>query len=350
MIRVTTNGTLRGYKSSLMRTSNAVNLARTKVLTQSNYTTYAEDPAAATQAFKLRRAFSRANSQLESTKTLSSKFSSACDALKSVKSDLADGQAKISALAGLNDAEASGRQPLGEVLASSAESIVQIMNSQYGSSFIFGGKDSLGGAPFQLKTDNSGTYLTYRGVKVDTQDETSDAYKQLEAMAGETSCVDVGSGLTETKDGNLISSSAFNGALSGISYIGYGVDADGDPKNMVSIMQKLSDIFGRCDADSGAWASDKDKTDATRLTGKLTDSISEITNQWTALDGQTSYLETSENRLTELSDNLNEQILGIEQADLASAITDFSWAQYCYNAALKVGNSILSQSLIDYMN
>ncbi|MEA4942761.1 hypothetical protein SDC9_82067 [bioreactor metagenome] len=345
MIRVTTNGTLRGYKSSLMRTSNAVNLARTKVLTQSNYTSYAEDPASATQAFKLRRSFSRTNAQLDSTKTLNSKFSAACDALKSVKSDLADGQAKISSLAGLNDANASGRQPLGEVLESSAESIVQIMNSQYGSSFIFGGKDSLDDAPFQMQTVGGKKVLTYRGVAVD--DPANAAV--LEAMTGETSYVDVGSGLTEV-DGELISSSAFNGALSGISFIGYGVDEDGDPKNMVSIMQKLSDIFGRCDADTGAWASDQDQTDATRLTGKLTDSISEITNQWTALDGKTSYLTTSENRLTELADNLNEQILGIEQADLASAITDFSWAQYCYNAALKVGNSILSQSLIDYMN
>lgn len=349
MIRVTTNGTLRSYKSSLMRSSNTLNSARNKVLTQSNYTSYAEDPASATQAFKLRRSYSRTNAQLESTQTLNSKFSAACDALSSVKSDLADGQAKISSLAGLNDANASGRQPLGEVLESSAESIVQIMNSQYGSSFIFGGKDSLGDAPFQLETANDGSkYLTYRGVAVDAAEGT-EAYTQLKAMAGETSYVDVGSGLTEV-DGELISSSAFNGALSGISFIGYGVDEDGDPKNMVSIMQKLSDIFSRCDADTGAWASDQDQTDATRLTGKLTDSISEITNQWTALDGKTSYLTTSENRLTELADNLNEQILGIEQADLASAITDFSWAQYCYNAALKVGNSILSQSLIDYMN
>jgi len=349
MIRVTTNGTLRSYKSSLMRSSNTLNSARNKVLTQSNYTSYAEDPASATQAFKLRRSFSRTNAQLESTTTLNSKFSAASDALSSVKSDLADGQAKISSLAGLNDANASGRQPLGEVLASSAESIVQIMNSQYGSSFIFGGKDSLGDAPFQLETADDGSkYLTYRGVAVDAEEGT-DAYAQLKAMTEEASYVDVGSGLTEV-DGELISSSAFNGALSGISFIGYGVDEDGDPKNMVSIMQKLSDIFGRCDADTGAWASDQDKEDASRLTEKLTDSIDEITNQWTALDGKTSYLTTSENRLTELADNLNEQILGIEQADLASAITDFSWAQYCYNAALKVGNSSLSQSLIDYMN
>lgn len=346
MIRVTTNGTLRNYKSNLTRSSNTLNSSRNRVLTKRNFSSYAEDPASATQAFRLRRSFSRTNTQLNSTKTLNGKFSAACDALKSVKGDMADGQAKISALAALNDAEASGRQPLGEVLKSSAESIVQIMNSQYGSAFMFGGADSLGDAPFQMQTADDGSmYLTYRGVKVDAAEGTDD-YAKLKAMAGETSYVDIGSGLTEV-DG---ASSEFNGALSGINYIGYGVDEDGDPKNMASIMLKLSDIFKRCNPDSGAWASGQDREDASRLTDKLTDSISEITNQWVALDGQTSYLKTSENRLSLLADNLNEQILGVEQVDMASAITDFSWAQYCYNAALKVGNSILSQSLIDYMS
>ena len=351
MIRVTTNGTMRNYKSSLMRTSNSLNLARDKVLSQSNYTSYAEDPAAATQAFKLRRAFSRTNAQLESTKALNKKFSTACDALNSIKTDLADGQAKISALAGLNDANASGRQPLGEVLESSAESIVQVMNSQYGSSFIFGGKDSLGDAPFQLETAEDGSkFITYRGVRVDADpDDDPEEYAKLKAMSQESSYVDIGSGLTEV-DGKLITSSAFDGALNGINFIGYGTDEDGDPMNMGSVMLELSAIFKRCDATTGAWASTEDQEAATRLTGKLTDSIDEITNQWTSLDGRTSYLSTSEDRLTLAADNLNEQILGIEQVDMASALTDFSWAQYCYNAALKVGNSILSQSLIDYMN
>ena len=40
----------------------------------------------------------------------------------------------------------------------------------------------------------------------------------------------------------------------------------------------------------------------------------------------------------------------MEDADPAEAISAFSWAQYCYNSALKVGNSILSESLMDYLN
>ena len=34
---------------------------------------------------------------------------------------------------------------------------------------------------------------------------------------------------------------------------------------------------------------------------------------------------------------------------MAEAITEFSWAQYAYNAALKIGTSILTPSFIDFM-
>jgi flagellar hook-associated protein 3 FlgL len=68
------------------------------------------------------------------------------------------------------------------------------------------------------------------------------------------------------------------------------------------------------------------------------------------LDVKSSFLKNNSSTLEVNADTLNEQFLDIEQCDLADAITAFSWAQYCYNAALKVGNSILSQSLIDYMD
>lgn len=349
MIRVTTNGTLRSYKSSLMRSSNNLNSARETVLTQRNFNSYAEDPAAATQAFKLRRSYSRTDDQLSNTNTLIKKYQSAWDALNTVKSDLTEEEGKVSALKGISDSTASGRQPLGEVLKSAAESIVQTMNTQYGSSFVFAGNDSLNEAPFALETDDDGNeYLTYRGVAVDAEDGSTEM-AALDTMNSEASYVDVGAGLTEV-NGTLVSSSAFNSSISGIDCLGYGVDEDGDPQNVASIMLRLSDIFSDCDADTGDFASDQDEEDANRLTGKLQDALDSLTNKWTELDGKSSYLESNATRLTTMSDDLNEQILNIEQADLADAITEFSWAQYCYNAALKVGNSILSESLIDYMD
>lgn len=370
MMRVTTNGSLMGYKSSLMKSSNNLNSARTKVLTQRNFNSYAEDPAAATQAFQLRRAFSRTSDQLTTVQSLTKKFQSAWDCMNTVKADLTEEMGKVSAALGNSDNAGAGRRPLGEVLKAAARSVIQTMNTKYGESSIFAGNDGQN-TPFSWGQNGE---ILYRGVPVDagsatglpagtppdpsTVAATSDwgvyyannpDFKKLATMSYETAYMDVGSGLKEV-GGELVTASAFDSALSGLDMLGFGVDADGDPKNVAAIMNRLGQIFEDCDSESGEFKSDADREEAMRLGDKLESALASITNKWTELDGQSQYLDTTEERLTEMATNLNEQILGIEQVDLADAITEFSWAQYCYNAALKVGNSILSQSLIDYMN
>ena len=46
----------------------------------------------------------------------------------------------------------------------------------------------------------------------------------------------------------------------------------------------------------------------------------------------------------------SQQYSALEDVNMVESITSFIWAQYCYNSALKVGNSVLSQSLMDYLN
>lgn len=370
MIRITTSGVLRNYKSSLMRSSSNLYSAQNKVLTQRNFNHYAEDPAAATQAFKLRRLHSRTGDQITNNTSLLTKFQSAWSSVSTVKKLVEDG-VNDAALRAVNDPTASGRQPLGEVLSSSAKSIVQSLNIQYADSFIFAGSNA-DTPPFSWSESGG---LMYQGVSVDaggigtrpegtppnpSEPSISSAWStyygdnpefaKLVTATYETTYIDIGAGLSEDSSGQINRESAFNAAISGIDILGYGLDADGDPKNAVSIMTKLSEIFGRCDASSGAYASDEDQKMASRLTEKLQGSLAALTNKWTSMDGQCQYLTSNKERLVDTGDELNEQILSLEQADLADAITEFSWAQYCYNSALKVGNSILSQSLIDYMN
>lgn len=68
------------------------------------------------------------------------------------------------------------------------------------------------------------------------------------------------------------------------------------------------------------------------------------------LDTRATFVNTNQERLESLDDSMNEQIVSIEDIDPAEAITALMWAQYSYNAALRIGTNILSQSLIDYMN
>lgn len=345
MIRITTNGIIQNYKSSLMRANNNVNTARERVLTQRNFNSYAEDPAGATQAFKLRRAYLRTGDQVSNSTAVINKYSSAWSALDKISDSLSGEKGVISdALKATNDPTGSARQALAQSLKAEAEAIVQNLNTKYGDSFLFAGTDGLN-VPFTWSEDKSTLY--YRGIDINTKDPVE--LEKLKTMSNEAAYVDLGMGLQETEAGEFITSSGFNSAISGVGILGYGVDKDGDPKNAVSILMELSNVFSNCDADTGEFAAgDKERADA--LLTKLQSSMDEINSKRTQLDGQSNFLETNKTRLKENADTLNEQILSIEQVDLADAITEFSWAQYCFNSALKVGNNILSQSLIDYMN
>ena len=372
-MRVTTNGTLLNYKSDLMRASNTLSQTRNRVLTGRQFNRYAEDPAAATMAFKLRRQFSTANDQLTNIQNLKNKFDSAWSAVNSVKTLVQDAAKEIS-LKAINDPTGGGRQPLGTALNNTAESIVQTLNSKYGDAFIFSGNDGMN-VPFSW--DKATGELLFRGIPVDTSYGASPPrpttpefppnpsavtpgsdwdnfyksnvdYTKLVTATYETAPIDIGAGLSVDAAGVINDATVFNSALSALSFLGYGMDEDGDPQNAVSLIKELGKILSNCDAD-GKYANDGDAADVQRLTSKLEASLANIINEWTDLDGEANYLQVTEERLTENTYALQEQIAGLEQINLADAITDFSWAQYCYNAALRVGSDIVGQSLIDFM-
>ena len=98
MIRVTTNGTLHNYRSHLMRSANNQQKAFTSVLTQRQFNSYAEDPAAATQAFRMRSARAAAGQQIYNNKAVTGKFSTAWSIIDGIKNDIADEMGKIPAL------------------------------------------------------------------------------------------------------------------------------------------------------------------------------------------------------------------------------------------------------------
>jgi flagellar hook-associated protein 3 FlgL len=192
---------------------------------------------------------------------------------------------------------------------------------------------------------------TTTGLSVDEMENGDDGaeYAKLVALSNEGNFVDIGIGMKEDEDGSLIESSAFNDALQGINYIGYGVDEDGDPQNIACIVKQLGELLSNCD-ENGYWAESTDADTFQRLMGKLETASSNLKSNYVQLDAKASFLKSNESTLETNASTINEQFLEISQCDLADAITAFSWAQYCYNAALKVGNQILSESLMDYLD
>lgn len=340
MIRTTTNGVLKGYQFNLQRSSRTLEKARTTVLTGRRFNSFAEDPAIAAHSFKIRTSLLQVDSQYTVSQSVIRKFDVAWSTLDSVSTDLKT--AKESILRAANQATAGGRKALGQQLTQLAEGMVKSMNAKYGDNFVFAGADGLK-LPFELENG----VLTYRG-----QDVSSDDPKVNQAIAdilNEKKFADIGLGLEEFDDGSLNETSAFNVALHGLTYLGYGKDADGDPQNIVCMVHRMGELLKNCN-DNGDFASDADEAEFTRLSKKFEPALATFSAKYTEMDARAKFLKNNHKQLLDTSYTMQEQIHDIETVEPADAIMAYSWAQYSYNSALKVGNSILSQSLMDYIS
>ncbi|MCI5928831.1 MAG: hypothetical protein MRZ73_09860 [Pseudoflavonifractor capillosus] len=369
MIRVTTNSTIYTYKNNLLKSSNQLYSAMNALMSGRNFDSYSADPAAATRAFKIHSSLNATNTQYSNNTTVLNKVSTAWDVADDIIDNLVRDLAEAPALSGLNDTNLSTLNTQGDVLFSGAEAIIQSLNSKYDGSFLFNGSDTQN-PPFALETVDDKTYVTYRGVRIDDPDTLDDTYlddndqpvlkadgtpmtnrEMLDKWSQEHQYVDIGIGFEVDKNGNVIDSTAFDSAISGTDFIGgCGVDEDGDPTNIVSIMVRLSEVFRGYDAESGSWSSAGNKEDAQRLAGKLTKAQEALSAQHSNLETQAKYLETNKSQLESSFSTLNTELNGIEKVDEVEAILTLSSAQTSYNAALHVGANVIPQSLMDYLN
>lgn len=364
--RITTNGMMTKYKTNLMKSYNKLANASEKVTTERNFNSYAESPTKAAQAFQLRRNRWNVENQIANTLQVKHKFQQAWDCLEDTYQEIGVKLGNYSAIIGSNAPDEPGRNALGEVLKGAAQSAMETMNAQYGENFVFSGAD---GQTVPFSWSDKGEVL-YRGMKVDCKNGTQDKIKIEKSIETEHTYVDLGMGMKEDPNtGELIEASAFDTALNGAEYIGYGYQKvelnDGKtvnvPNNIISLLNQMGQAYSECDANTGNFPNKtyKDPVSGASLTPAewtqalkkgLENTLDDIHSNYIELDTRCTFVKTNEERLESLDDSMNEQITSIEDIEPADAITALMWAQYSYNAALRIGTNLLSQSLIDYMN
>lgn len=342
MMRITTNSTLRTYQNGLYKTTNRLYSAMSKMMSGRNFDTYASDPAGATRAFKIHSSLNATRVQASNNETVLNKFQTAWSIEQEVLNQVNE-LGLEPALGGLNGTnhEETVLKSYAQVLRAGAESIVQSLNGKYDDAFIFNGSET-GEAPFAIVTNAAGQQvLTFRGEEVVAGDQAA-----LDQMADEHLWVDIGIGFQLDANGEVVSSTAYDSALSGLNVLGYGQDADGDPQDIVSIMLELADIYEGYDGTN--W-NNGTIDDANRLVRKFSEAQGRLISQDTALDGRANYLETNQTRLENTFDNLDMERGSIEDIEKVAAIQELVWNQTCYNAALQVGSNVIPQSLMDYL-
>ncbi len=83
--RMTTSGSLKGYRYNLQRSTFTLNKSITTVMTGRAFNSFAEDPATAAHSFQLRRAYLRTSSQHSLNESIVRKFDVAYSSMDSVE-------------------------------------------------------------------------------------------------------------------------------------------------------------------------------------------------------------------------------------------------------------------------
>lgn len=344
-MRITTSAILRNYKSNLGTSLKNLDTARTRVMTQRRFNSTAEDPSSALRAAVLERKYAKNEDYLSLVKDAQSFQDSQEDAAMQIET-IAKNLSKRYGLEALNGTNGSleTRETYADAWRGAQESLLLSLNASYGGKYVFAGSDAKN-VPFKLEEVNGKQVLTYRGVDVSNGDPA-----KLEELSKDSSYIDLGFGLTVNSDANGIntnidSSSAFNTSLPGINLAGFGTSTSQDgttqiPNNMVLLCGEIADVLE---------SEPFDREKYTELLNKFDEGRGTVLEKVTLLGTQTEFLTTTKDRLETNSISLATQIDNVVNIDMAEAIMDFSWAQYAYNSALKVGNNILTPSFIDFM-
>lgn len=360
MLRVSSAGVIRNYRSNLMRSRVNLEAARQTASDFKTFRSFSDDPAAATRSFHLIRSYGKTDNYIQNSKGVTERLDQVWSSAMEVN-DLAN---KIDSdiSSGMNgDKDLDSRKIISVTIRDHMKSMVQSLNAKYGDDFVFGGQQTTE-PPFMLGDDYK---LYYRGIDVDTgmlkdsnppkpaeltlADGTKlEGVKVLEHYAKESLYTDIGLSMMNNNGGmgDFTSANDINGAsamdisMPGINVIGFGTDDKGNAKNAISQLREIANELEKDPIDN-------DKL--SELRNRFGETRNDIRKAISTVDTRADFVKTNTTRLESTSDSLFTEIHNLTEVDPALAYTNLTFAQTFYNSAIKIGNSILDQSFIDYM-
>lgn len=330
-MRVSTNSILNSYKRQLSSSTSRLDEARKRVLSERKFTSGSQDPVGSLKSMKLRTEYQKNEDYTSTIKDQQSALDAVEDAMMQI-SKQAQTVSKDDVLSALNGTTSrENRSTIATALRNMQQSMLLSANATYDGKYVFSGSDGNTTA-FTL----SGDKILYRDTAV--SDDASQS--KLDEMSKENVYVDLGLGVNVT-DGKVSGTTAFDTAHPGIAVFGYGKTDEGISKNMFELLGQMAD-----ELESDDYSSDR----LWELTDVFNESADNLLQNISKVGVQSQHLSTTLDRMESKQLILNTQISDIEDVDFEEAYTDFSWASYAYQAALKVGNTLISNSFIDFMS
>lgn len=328
------------YSTNLNSLSSDLDKLNTQVATGRKYARTSEDVSSAVRGYQIRRNLSKVEGYQDNIQHAQSFLTNSESTLSQVQSSLAEATDKI--LQGMNGTQSdSDRKIIATELRTIQDQLLETMNTEVSGQHLFGGTNNA--KPFEVV--GVPPKLEYNGNKLDDLIKGS---PEAEWLENDKMYVDIGLGVTFNGTGEINPDSVFNYSSPGLSFMGMGTNNLGTPPEAVS--NNLYDLLGRIATEfekpDASYSSDK----VSGLYGLFKENSLKVYQTTTEIGAKTQYLEFMTSRYETQNFNLQERQVEVEGVDAAYTYIAFQSQKVAYQAALQMGQSVVQQSVFDYMS
>ena len=370
-MRVVNSSMNRKFGVSVNDVHSKLNKSMNKISSGKAYENAAQNPLAYYEGMKIDNQYQDTLSKLALNKDVKNRLYQQELGARSIQKTLADAKVKLSYIrSDTNNEEMKTVETIRQDLLQKQQSMVNDLNTQYRSYYIFGGND-ISSAPFKLSAD--GKILTFthqftdgttKSIDMELQANgsytISDPASVFTAMT-EQGRVDVGYGTISDRSTLLDTYTNGLNLLTGLTSDALRTmkDAGGNPtQQALDLIQKWLDkspigLIGQAVIACDDYMAGGDKGDFSSKLGDIMDEMTvtehTVSTVYSDLGNKYSLLETTETKLTNVKQALTEQYKDKLGADPYEAIMEMYSYQYSYSSSLQLGSKLMQSSLFDFI-
>lgn len=333
------------YSTNLNSLSSDLDKLNTQVATGRKYARTSEDVSSAVRGYQIRRNLSKIEGYQDNIRHAEDFLTNSESTLDQIESSLAEATDKI--LQGMNGTQSEGdRKIIASELRTIQSQLLETLNTNTSGMYLFGGSNDE--KPFAVVAGK----LQYNGRDLDSLNDgptATPAEKELvDSLKKDSLYVDIGLGVSFETNGEVDRNTVFNYSKAGINFVGNGTNSSKIPGETVS--NNLYDLLGRIatefEKSDGNYSFDK----ADSLYGFFKENSLKTYQATTEIGAKSQYLEFMTSRYETQNFNLQERQTSVEGVDAAYTYIAFQSQKVAYQAALQMGQSVVQQSVFDYMS
>lgn len=345
-MRITQSMLSRGYVNRMSKNLSNLSKSNNRMASQMKYTRMSDNTAEVSRALIVREQLYRNEQHTTNIKNAEGILESAEGNLQNLNVSLNNITDRL-LQAKTGTISENERKLMANEVRSLQEQMLQISNAKYGDQHLFAASGKHKEAPFNVGADGK---LMFNGSPVDELQMNPATGKPAivnpdgtftDAPYNNDVYIDIGLGLNISGSGvgiDLDEKSAMKMSISGLDVFGFGLNADGVPKNMYSLMGRIAEDIesGNFDGMDADLLQIKDTAD-TLLLG-ITDigtRSSFLESTWSRLDNESIVLKTAQQKL---------ESAPLEEEAIFNKSFETSWM-----ITLQLGSKIIPPSIFDFI-